>query len=112
MLLRWIIGQALRFRFFVLACAAGLMVFGVGALRNMPIDVFPEFAPPRVEIHTVCVGLSASEVVDTTASRPVARRNWTTLAHWSQSRQRRRASLLLEEKTLQAARRGEHRDSP
>ena len=28
----------------------------------MPVDVFPEFAPPRVEIQTACLGLSASEV--------------------------------------------------
>ena len=28
----------------------------------MPVDVFPEFAPPRVEIQTLSLGLSASEV--------------------------------------------------
>ena len=28
----------------------------------MPVDVFPEFAPPRVEIQTPCLGLSAAEV--------------------------------------------------
>ena len=28
----------------------------------MPVDVFPEFAPPRVEIQTACLGLSAAEV--------------------------------------------------
>ena len=31
-------------------------------LRNTPVDVFPEFAPPRVEIQTACLGLSAAEV--------------------------------------------------
>jgi Cu/Ag efflux pump CusA len=35
---------------------------GVGQLRGLPVDVFPEFAPPRVEIQTACIGLSASEV--------------------------------------------------
>ena len=39
-----------------------MMVFGVGQLRTMPVDVFPEFAPPRVEIQTACLGLSADEV--------------------------------------------------
>ena len=28
----------------------------------MPVDVFPEFAPPRVEVQTACLGLSAEEV--------------------------------------------------
>ena len=28
----------------------------------MPVDVFPEFAPPRVEIQTPCLGLSSTEV--------------------------------------------------
>src|SRR4029079_9081016 len=31
-------------------------------LRNAPVDVFPEFAPPRVEIQTAALGLSASDV--------------------------------------------------
>ena len=26
------------------------------------MDVFPEFAPPRVEVQTACLGLSAAEV--------------------------------------------------
>ncbi len=37
------------------------MLFGMGQLRSMPVDVFPEFAPPRVEIQTICMGLSPSE---------------------------------------------------
>ena len=28
----------------------------------MPVDVFPEFAPPRVQIQTACLGLTAAEV--------------------------------------------------
>jgi Cu/Ag efflux pump CusA len=39
-----------------------MMLFGIGALRKMPVDVFPEFAPPRVQIQTACLGLTASEV--------------------------------------------------
>jgi CzcA family heavy metal efflux pump len=38
------------------------MFFGVGRLRDLPVDVFPEFAPPRVEIQTICLGLSPAEV--------------------------------------------------
>ena len=58
--MRWIIGSSLRFRFLVVAAAAAMMVFGVGQLGDAPPDVFPEFAPPRVEIQTVCLGLSAA----------------------------------------------------
>ena len=55
-MMRWIIKTSLRFRFVVVAGAVALMVFGVGALRQMPVDVFPEFAPPRVQIQTACLG--------------------------------------------------------
>jgi CzcA family heavy metal efflux pump len=61
-MLRWIVSRSLRFRYLVVAAAGGLMFFGVGQLKSMPVDVFPEFAPPRVEIQTSCLGLSAAEV--------------------------------------------------
>ena len=61
-MMRFIIKQSLRFRFVVVAIAATMMLFGIGALRKMPVDVFPEFAPPRVQIQTACLGLTASEV--------------------------------------------------
>jgi len=61
-MMRWIVGSSLRFRFLVLAFAAGMMVIGIGQVRNAPVDVFPEFAPPRVEIQTPSLGLSAAEV--------------------------------------------------
>src|SRR5437870_7845624 len=58
----WIIGSSLKFRFLVIAIAAALLVFGIEQLRTMPVDVFPEFAPPLVEIQTEALGLSTSEV--------------------------------------------------
>ena len=61
-MLRWVVASSLRFRYLVVAFAASLMFFGVGQLQRMPVDVFPEFAPPRVEIQTPCLGLSAAEV--------------------------------------------------
>lgn len=61
-MLRWVVASSLKFRYLVVAFAASLMFFGVGQLRQMPVDVFPEFAPPRVEIQTPCLGLSAAEV--------------------------------------------------
>ncbi|NNF53670.1 MAG: efflux RND transporter permease subunit, partial [Acidimicrobiales bacterium] len=42
---------------------AGLtLLLGVLQVQRMPIDVFPEFAPPQVEIQTPALGLSAEEV--------------------------------------------------
>jgi len=59
---RWIIKSSLRYRFIVLAAAAALMFVGADQMRRMPVDVFPEFAPPIVEIQTPCLGLSPTEV--------------------------------------------------
>jgi CzcA family heavy metal efflux pump len=61
-MMRWLVGSSLKFRYLVVAAAAALLVFGVGGLRDMPVDVFPEFAEPRVEIQTPSLGLSAAEV--------------------------------------------------
>lgn len=58
----WIIGSSLKFRFLVLGIAAALLVFGTQQLRKMPVDVFPEFAPPKVEIQTEGPGMTATEV--------------------------------------------------
>jgi CzcA family heavy metal efflux pump len=60
--LRWIVGSSLKGRFLVVAFAGALMFFGASQLRDSPVDVFPEFAPPRVEVQTSCLGLSAAEV--------------------------------------------------
>src|SRR5437764_10906042 len=61
-LMRAIVGASLRFRHLVVAAAVGMIVLGVAVLPNMHVDVFPEFAPPRVLIQTACVGLSTSDV--------------------------------------------------
>src|SRR5918912_3177508 len=61
-MMRWLVGSSLKFRFVVVALGAAMLVFGAQQLRGMPIDAFPEFAPPRVEVQTACLGLSAAEV--------------------------------------------------
>jgi CzcA family heavy metal efflux pump len=61
-MMRWIVATSLRFRYLVVFTAAVLMIFGIGQIQAMPVDVFPEFAPPRVEIQTPCLGLSSAEV--------------------------------------------------
>src|ERR687892_169924 len=60
--MRWIVGSSLRFRWLVLFAAAALMVFGIGETRNSEVDVFPEFAPPQVEIQTIAIGNSSEQV--------------------------------------------------
>jgi len=60
--MRWIVATSLRFRFLIIFIAVALMAFGITRVRDMPVDVFPEFAPTRVEIQTPCLGLSAQEV--------------------------------------------------
>ncbi len=57
-----IVRIALQLRWIVVALALGLILAGPGALRNAPLDVFPEFAPPRVEIQTEVPGLSTENV--------------------------------------------------
>ncbi|MEO7399234.1 MAG: efflux RND transporter permease subunit, partial [Polaromonas sp.] len=58
----WIIGSSLQFRYMVLGVAAALILFGTSQLNKIPVDVFPEFAPPVVEVQTEAIGLSAEEV--------------------------------------------------
>ena len=60
--MRWVIGASLKFRFIVVALTTFLMFFGVQQLGNTAVDVFPEFAPPKVEVHTVAIGLGPTEV--------------------------------------------------
>jgi CzcA family heavy metal efflux pump len=60
--MRWIVASSLKFRFIVVALTAFLMFFGVQQAGNTAVDVFPEFAPPKVEVHTIAVGLAPTEV--------------------------------------------------
>ena len=58
----WLVRTALRLRVAIVAAAIVLMVPGIRSVRQAPLDVFPEFAPPRVEIQTEGPGLSSEEV--------------------------------------------------
>lgn len=60
--MRWIIHSSLQYRFIVVALAAAMMIIGTLQIQNMRVDAFPEFAPPRVEIQTICLGLSTADV--------------------------------------------------
>ena len=60
--MRWIVESVLKFRLLIVVSAVGLLAVGAFQLRNMPVDVLPEVAPPYVEVQTEALGLSASEV--------------------------------------------------
>ena len=60
--MRWVVEVSLRFRFLVVGCAVILLIYGITQIGGMPVDVFPEFSPPKVEIQTSSIGLSAVEV--------------------------------------------------
>ena len=93
--MRWIVSRSLRFRWLVLFGAAAMMVFGVTQIPNSKVDVFPEFAPPQVEIQTIALGNSSNEVEEL-ITVPIEeqlngnRRAWTSCAR-SPSRSSRRS---------------------
>ncbi len=61
-MMRWIVGASMQLRVLVVVIAVLVVVVGVGQLRNMPVDVLPEFSQPYVEVQTEALGLSAEEV--------------------------------------------------
>ncbi len=60
--MRALVEIALRLRYAVAALALVLVIVGVRVLQDAPLDVFPEFAPPLVEVQTEAPGLSTEEV--------------------------------------------------
>ncbi|TMB55275.1 MAG: efflux RND transporter permease subunit [Deltaproteobacteria bacterium] len=67
-----LVGAALRHRAAVFLLAAGLLMAGFYAARTAPLDVFPEFAPPIVEVQVEAPGL-APEDVEALVTRPLER---------------------------------------
>src|SRR5262245_60491300 len=60
--MRWLVLTSLKLRVAVVTLAIVMMIAGVQTARRTPLDVFPEFAPPLIEIQTEAPGLSTSEV--------------------------------------------------
>ena len=52
----------LRLRTVVVAVAAVLVAAGIWQMRQMPLDVVPEFSPLTLQVRTEALGLSAAEV--------------------------------------------------
>ena len=61
-LMGWTVATSLRFRHLVAALGALVMAVGIVVLPSSRLDVFPEFAQPRVIVQTICLGLSTSDV--------------------------------------------------
>lgn len=61
-MMRWMVGSALHFGRLVVAAAVAVMVLGVIQLHDAPVDTYPQFTPPTVQIQTEALGLSAAEV--------------------------------------------------
>src|SRR5215203_6711768 len=60
--MRRIVSTSLRFRWIVLFLAGALLALGFVQIPESKVDVFPEFAPPQVEVQTIAVGNSSNEV--------------------------------------------------
>ena len=65
-ILKWSIAQ----RWLVVIGAVVVTVWGFITISQMPLDVFPDFAPPQVEIQTEAPGL-APEEVETLITLPI-----------------------------------------
>ncbi|MBY0525666.1 MAG: efflux RND transporter permease subunit [Gemmataceae bacterium] len=53
---------SMRYRYVVLIAAAVIFIFGVVVALRTPLDVFPEFAPPLVEVQVEAPGMSSEAV--------------------------------------------------
>src|ERR1700752_3578355 len=60
--MRWLVALSLRNRIVIIALGVLLVVAAVRTLPDTALDVFPEFAPPLVEVQTEAPGLSTNEV--------------------------------------------------
>ncbi len=49
-------------RWLIVISALLITLWGVFSITQMPLDVFPEFAPPQVDIHTEAPGLAPEEI--------------------------------------------------
>ncbi|HEX4948181.1 MAG TPA: efflux RND transporter permease subunit [Blastocatellia bacterium] len=69
-MLKSLVSTSLKLRGIVVILAVILMIVGLRTLPETQLDVFPEFAPPLVEIQTEAPGLSTTEV-ESLVSTPI-----------------------------------------
>ena len=61
-MLNSIVDAALRYKVLVLVAFAVLVGFGVQALREVPVDAFPDVTPAQVNIYTESPGVAAEDI--------------------------------------------------
>lgn len=69
-MLRWLVEVSLKQRSVVVVAAILMLVYGGYLATRSPLDVFPEFAPPIVDVQTEAPGMS-SEAVEHLVSIPL-----------------------------------------
>jgi len=65
-IVRWSIAQ----RWLIVLASILISLWGLQVITQMPLDVFPAFAPPQVEIQTDAAGL-APEEIESLVTRPI-----------------------------------------
>src|SRR5262245_39337259 len=69
-MLRSLVELALNLRYVVVVAAVAMIALGVWVAMQAPLDVFPEFAPPIIEVQTEAPGMS-SESVESLVTIPI-----------------------------------------
>ncbi len=69
-MLNAIVKFSLQFRVVVLALSLALLCYGIYSLSHSKYDVFPEFAPPQIDVQTEAPGL-APEQVEVQVTQPI-----------------------------------------
>lgn len=69
-MLNYIVKWSIAQRWLVVIASIIISLWGFRVLTEMPLDVFPNFAPPQVEIMTEAEGL-APEEVESLVTRPI-----------------------------------------
>lgn len=69
-MLKWVVARSLRYCGVVIVLACLVAAYGIYIAGRAKLDVFPEFAPPRIVIQTEAPGLSAEEV-EALVTRPI-----------------------------------------
>src|SRR5260370_28122621 len=65
----WIVKVALKNHYFVVVLVLMILVLGLVAVRNIPVDILPVFKAPAVQVLTYYQGMPASSVEKTITNR-------------------------------------------
>lgn len=61
-MMRWIVSRSLRYHWIVIFLGLVIMGMGVSEIPDATVEAFPEFSEPQVEVQTIALGNSSSEV--------------------------------------------------